>query len=803
MAENPNPAVLMQQKYIECCNLPVEKKCILLESNRGRNFAHSLQVMAKILCGNPEFSGYTVYGVCTGKNQREQEDFFEWIGAAGVQPVVFASEEYIRLLATAGTLISTGPLPNHYIKREEQIYLNLWEDIPVRKGGRYAKETCTEIADIQRNLLCADYLVCPNEFTMKRIAEDYMLSNIGKTKVLYGGRFQCEALLAKEEGQNLRKKHGLDHKKVVLYLPEADDTGFNAADKEKTDALWKMLCDLDKRLAPDVQVLVSVPHNLKEHYEFSCLHQVCPVPRNCNKVQALSMADVLVTAGSDAVFDFAATGKKIILYSHNENKTPEQYFELQESLPFAKATGVEELVAQIESEKEYEDREFKELYCKYLIRGNAERILNRVLLSETCPELSEDFLPDNGKTNVLIYPGPLFKNGITSAILSLLDHLDREKNNYILYVRTEHIQEAGEVLERLPEGVAYYAYRVARALTAEEDPVYEAWNNEPEYSYETAKPVLYRRMEREKQRLLDFLRIDTVIHYEGYGRDILFLFELMPCRRIIYLHNHMLQEVEKKGIRPEPLCHAYHAFDVVALVSEDQRPVAEQMIAMDGGDPEKANIVLAKNVILYEQVLSRSKEEFQLDPQTEISVTEAKLRELLASGKKKFVTIGRFLPEKGHDRLIRAFEKIHKEYPETALVILGGYGYLYEDTVQWAKDSAAAENIAVIKYLSNPYALLAACDYFVLSSHYEGFGLVLAEADIAGIPCFSTKITGPTGFLGQYGGLLVEDSEDGIVDGMLQCLHGQVPKKLTVDYLEYNKEAVCQFEAMLPERIEG
>jgi len=584
----------------------------------------SLQVFARLLCGRPEFSGYTVYAVYSGRSRMEQEDYYDWIGAGCVQPVLYASEEYNRLLATAGVIICDNCLPNHFIKREEQVYLKLCEDIPEKITGCEEDGSICGIGNEQRNCFCADYIVCPDESAMKRLADRYMLSNLGKTKVIYG-----------------------------------------------------VLCD----------------------------------------------------------------------------KT-------------------------------------------------AEKVLRRVLFLETEKELSEGGLPDNGKKNVLIYPGPLYKNGITSAILSLLDHLDRTKNNYILFVRSDYVKQASEVLKKLPEGVSYYEYSVARALTAEEDPVYEAWNHDSEFSYETAKPVLYRRMERERNRLLSFLRVDTVIHYEGYARDILLLFELMPCRRIIYLHNHMLLEAEKKGIRPEPLCHAYNSYDVAALVSEDQRSVAEQMVAMDGGIPEKANIVLAKNVFLYEQVLNKSKEPFEIDEQTEMSVTEQKLREMLASGKKKFITVGRFLPEKGHERLIRTFDKIHAEYPETGLIIVGGYGYLYEDTIQWANETAAADDIAVIKYLSNPYALLAACDYFVLSSYYEGFGLVLAEADIAGIPCFSTKITGPTGFMTQYGGLLVEDSDEGLAAGMRSCLRGEVPERLNIDYLRYNEEAVEQFEAMLSERVE-
>ena len=85
----------------------------------------------------------------------------------------------------------------------------------------------------------------------------------------------------------------------------------------------------------------------------------------------------------------------------------------------------------------------------------------------------------------------------------------------------------------------------------------------------------------------------------------------------------------------------------------------------------------------------------------------------------------------------------------------------------------------------------------MLSSLYEGFGLVLCEADILGVPCFSTRITGPTDFMKKYNGMLVEDSTKGIEDGLRACLKGEVKKTLTVDYEKYNEEAVTAFEDMV------
>ena len=42
----------------------------------------------------------------------------------------------------------------------------------------------------------------------------------------------------------------------------------------------------------------------------------------------------------------------------------------------------------------------------------------------------------------------------------------------------------------------------------------------------------------------------------------------------------------------------------------------------------------------------------------------------------------------------------------------------------------------------------------------------MLEADSLGIPVFSTDVHGPSNFLKQYGGYLVEDSTEGILQGM-------------------------------------
>lgn len=252
---------------------------------------------------------------------------------------------------------------------------------------------------------------------------------------------------------------------------------------------------------------------------------------------------------------------------------------------------------------------------------------------------------------------------------------------------------------------------------------------------------------------------------------------------------------ERRLVRSEVLTRAYQEYDSVAVVTEDIRYIAERIaekLPARGG--KKAHVTVAKNVIDYRRILELSEQELALDATTQINVSMERLQEILKSNAVKFINIGRFSPEKGHGRLLDAFEKIHRESPDTYLIIIGGRGDLYEETLKKAQNLSCYDHIVIILYMSNPYALLKQCDYFIFSSLYEGFGLVLAEADILGVRCVSTDIDGPRLFMQKYGGTLVENSEQGVYDAMRLCLDGKVTETLSVDYEAYNKEAVEEFE---------
>jgi CDP-glycerol glycerophosphotransferase len=176
----------------------------------------------------------------------------------------------------------------------------------------------------------------------------------------------------------------------------------------------------------------------------------------------------------------------------------------------------------------------------------------------------------------------------------------------------------------------------------------------------------------------------------------------------------------------------------------------------------------------------------------ELSVEKDLLwRDCLDHKKINFINIGRYSPEKGLDRLIEAFSRIAKEHENLHLYLVG-HGLLYKNLKTQIIALELQEKITLTDNIENPFPLLSACDCFVLSSHYEGQGLVLLESMVLGIPCISTDIPGPRSVLSEGKGLLVDDSVDGLIYGMEIFLKNKVPQE-KFNYEEYTENAMSSF----------
>jgi glycosyltransferase involved in cell wall biosynthesis len=123
---------------------------------------------------------------------------------------------------------------------------------------------------------------------------------------------------------------------------------------------------------------------------------------------------------------------------------------------------------------------------------------------------------------------------------------------------------------------------------------------------------------------------------------------------------------------------------------------------------------------------------------------------------KRLAAVGRLVPQKGFDLLIDAFAIVANRHPDWTLTIWGE-GPDREMLELQRKERGLEDRIFMPGISERPGSWLETADAFVLSSRFEGWGIVLLEAMAWGLPCVSFDCEwGPTDMMrNEVDGLLV------------------------------------------------
>jgi glycosyltransferase involved in cell wall biosynthesis len=120
---------------------------------------------------------------------------------------------------------------------------------------------------------------------------------------------------------------------------------------------------------------------------------------------------------------------------------------------------------------------------------------------------------------------------------------------------------------------------------------------------------------------------------------------------------------------------------------------------------------------------------------------------------KTIVAAGRLVPQKGFDVLIKAHAKLIKRSFDHKLIILGD-GNLRDELQELARGLGVSDSVVFEGYVVDPSVYFKNATVFVLSSRFEGLGMVILEAMMAGAPVVATDCPyGPAEILenGKYG----------------------------------------------------
>lgn len=777
------------KKYVD--KLKIDDKTVLFESQHGKDFNGQIFYMVKYMAECKDYRKYKLFLAVNTEYKETAEKKLRFYGINSVILLDMNTNAYFKILASAKYLICDVTYLPFFVKKKGQVILDTWHGTPFKTLGKSSKYDAYKIGNAEKMLVAADYILAANSFTSSALVKDFFLNNIACGSTIISGYPRNEIFFDTEKGKNVREAI-TDKKHVYAYMPTFRGTP-GAASVNKADAyIIYYLCEIDKLLKDDEVMFVNLHPLMKNLIPYTQLSHVRPFPEEYATYDVLNACDVLVTDYSSVFFDFANTRKKIVMFPFDSEEYMNErgtYMKLSE-LPFPIAKDLKEILKEVRSEKEYDDNDFIKRFCPHDGIGATKRLCDFFVLGRDNGIVPER-IEDNGKENVFLYGANLAKNGITNSLLTFLQNIDTSKRNYFVTFNTDVVSKDNALtLQMLPKGVGHFGTSGDMNLTLFEHVLRRLFRKKliPVSVYAL---LMKKCMKENISRKYGNARIDTLIHFTGYEPEVILEYGAFEGRKIIFSHNDMIAETKmKKAQRKDVLKYAYRKFDKVACVTPDLVESVKKL----GGNKK---VTVVRNLIDFDKIIKRSKEKLLFDPYTECTVSKQELDEILASGKKKFLNIGRFAPEKGQMRLVKIFARYLLDDHEAVLIILGGYelNNVYKRLEKYVITHKLTKNIVLIKNMSNPYPLIKACDNFVLSSFYEGFGLVIAEASVLGKPVVSTDIVGPHMFMNEYGGTLVENTEEGIYKGLLLLAEGKV-NVMDIDYGKLRAETIGEFEAL-------
>jgi len=134
-------------------------------------------------------------------------------------------------------------------------------------------------------------------------------------------------------------------------------------------------------------------------------------------------------------------------------------------------------------------------------------------------------------------------------------------------------------------------------------------------------------------------------------------------------------------------------------------------------------------------------------------------------------TVGRLVPIKGHEWLLKAAPRVLAEFPHATFVFLGE-GPLLGQLQQLAAGLGISGHVMFMGARQDVPECLAAFDLFAFPSINEGMGRALIEAMAVGVPVVATRVGGIPDVVadGETGLLVPARDETALADALLKLL---------------------------------
>ncbi|KAF1293121.1 hypothetical protein BAU14_09840 [Enterococcus sp. CU9D] len=565
-------------------SMPIDENLIVYETRDGKTIVDSPYTLFLHLVSHPKYGNFRHVWII----ERDDDALREIIPQQYRDKVKFVVREtlnYVEALLQAKYLISNSTFESFFSKRKGQIYINTWHGTPLKYMGFDIPFSIAASQNVLRNFLMTDYLLSPNSHTSSIFINGYKLNGIYTGEILEGGypRIDQTITISQKDALTCITKYGTivdDSLPIILYTPTWKGKNVNQA-SDDIDQIANETLTLAKKFKNKYQVLVKVHPFIFELAKNDKRINNYLVSDYVDANIVLAATDILITDYSSIFFDFLVTNKPILFYVWDKDlyENERGMYLSSEELPGPSAENLSELIYLLENLTEsiepysrkyqalkkrmvpYDDGHTTERYIDYIFSGKTPKkmIVHKI---------------DSRKTKLLLYPGGMKDNGITTSFLNLLDNIDYKKFDVTVVGNPPTSKEIEDNYSRMNKNVRPLFRFGIDILTAKERRLNRKFmSSGVSFSERNLYPETGYR--RESNRITAGLSFDSAIDFSGYsffwGRYILGAQAKKYCA---FMHNDLYADAHREVNGKMPMLKnltalftIYYRFDRLLSVS--------------------------------------------------------------------------------------------------------------------------------------------------------------------------------------------------------------------------------------------
>lgn len=709
----------------------VDDNIILFESFWGRKIGCNPYAVYCKMLENDAFSNYTF--ILIKRLDIEAPEITK--RHANVKFVEPGTPEYAEYLLKAGILITNSTFPRYFVKRQGQRVYNFWHGIPLKHMGRDSDPLLVASSNTQRNFLMSDAILLSSQYAVNKTIIPYDASCLTLPRAKIIGSPRIDKMLNSDSSEIKSRLCITADSKIILYAPTWRGTvaSINRDIEDQLDAI----AAISETISAGEVLFLSI-HNYTRNNLQSFPVDGRMVPDDIDINEFLSIVDILITDFSSIFIDFLPLDRPVILHVPDRveyEKSRGIYIPL-EDLPVAISNNLHELKCAINKPNRPSSYETYNKYLNTLLPYEdghaANRAIELIFSSATTKALA------NEKKRILIFPGSLKNNGITTSFLNLMNNIDFDVFDVIVAVNSEAIDKSAECTDNF--------YRINRScqvvmrsgitnLTPDQAPVYKKFR-EKKYKYLTNKDkdFLFEIFKLEARRVFGDTIFDIAVDFCGYAEYwSMLLSHTNAHRKCIYLHNDMEEEhrnKKRKNINLISVFNTYKYYDILVCVSEGS--MKQNKNKLQNYYSSRQKMLVVPNSINIEEIIYYKNMDSMPNDATIKNI-------FLDNNLTVFGTAGRLSSEKNHSMLLNAFAQALKTNMNAVLLVIGG-GVLENELKEQALRLNISRSVVFSGHIKNPLAVIGKLDCFLLPSLYEGQPMVLLEAMSLGVPCIGSQI---------------------------------------------------------------